>query len=79
MAERTEPASIIPFPAPVTTIAGRVAMARGITDFLGWTEAAERGYLIGYMDAQGGLPSAIASVAEYQAVVERINSSIINT
>lgn len=78
MAERNEPARIIPFPAPVTTIAGRVTVSRGITDLLGWTDAAERGYLIGYMDAQGGLPSAIASVAEYQAVVNRINCSIIN-
>ncbi len=44
MAERNEPARIIPFPALVTTIAGRAAVARGITDFLGWTDAAERGY-----------------------------------
>lgn len=78
MAEQTETASIIPFPAPVTTIVGRVTVSKGITDFLGWADPAERGYLIGYMDAQNGLPSAIASVAEYQAVVQRINSSIIN-
>jgi len=78
MAEQINEYNIISFPAPVDTIIGRVVVARGITDVLGWTDAAERGYLIGYMDAQKGLPSAIASVAEYQAVVQRINSSIMN-
>lgn len=78
MAEQHFPKNVIDFPAPLTTIAGRVLVSRGITDFLGFTDAAERGYLIGYMDAQSGLPSAIASIAEYQAVVARINSSTMN-
>ena len=69
-------AEIISFPAPVDTIVGRVVVTRGLTELLGWTDAAERGYLIGYMDAQNGKPSAIASIAEYQAVVNRINSAL---
>ena len=65
-------AEIISFPAPLDTIVGRVVVTRGLTDVLGWTDAAERGYLIGYMDAQNGKPSAIASIAEYQNLVQRL-------